>query len=320
MLTLTVVKLSPGTITVAKFNKLTKKTSTAKEYEYTDQNLDEVVQTLGKQIRSKKLRLLVSTKLSYTTKLKVPTKLDEVELRKYIFDEISSKIPENLTDSDWDFKLEKDPKTKEDYAVVFAPVKDEVMPILKLLSDKGFVIDSVGIENPTKEPFKLARLLPKKPSIKLNKKIVVTLLLVSVTTLAAMSAFLFIKNKPSETQNTEIPTPAPNEVPQKPEAEGDEVGDEQIYSISIKVLNGSGIAGEAGIVSDLLKENGFENVSTANAGSYDYEKTQIMAKGEVLSESLDEIKNSLRGYVIEELEPEDSQETDVIVIVGSDKP
>lgn len=51
--------------------------------------------------------------------------------------------------------------------------------------------------------------------------------------------------------------------------------------LKVKVLNGSGIKGAAGVVKELLESLGYKNVATANADGDDYEATEVTAaKGE----------------------------------------
>lgn len=51
-------------------------------------------------------------------------------------------------------------------------------------------------------------------------------------------------------------------------------------SLSIQVLNGSGIPGVAGTMKDLLEEKGYTVDNTGNAETYDYETTLILVKAE----------------------------------------
>lgn len=92
---------------------------------------------------------------------------------------------------------------------------------------------------------------------------------------------------------------------------------------SLQVLNGSGIAGEAGRAEDLLTEAGFENVDTGNAGTYDFEETQVSLKAGVNELLFEKIKEALSsGYVVEMSENtlEDSSSYDAVITVGKKKP
>ncbi|KKR52167.1 MAG: hypothetical protein UT88_C0024G0002 [Candidatus Woesebacteria bacterium GW2011_GWD2_40_19] len=86
-----------------------------------------------------------------------------------------------------------------------------------------------------------------------------------------------------------------------------------ISKFDLAVLNGSGIAGEAGKVKDLL--------STANAATYDYTETIIKAKSTVGASVIQKIKDALKkNYLIgDEQTLSSSATTDIQIIVGSSK-
>ncbi len=112
---------------------------------------------------------------------------------------------------------------------------------------------------------------------------------------------------PAEEQPQEEPTvtPTPEEV------------DLSIYSVS--VLNGSGVAGEAGKIADLLEEGGFSNPNAANADSQDFTDTIVEHKETVPQSVIDEVVSSLEeNYTIEvsgDLIAEDG-DYDIVVTVG----
>ena len=108
------------------------------------------------------------------------------------------------------------------------------------------------------------------------------------------------------------PTPQPT-APPKPTKEKID-----LKAYKIKILNGSGIAGEAALVQGDLKEEGFDVVSVGNADKSDYEETVISAKKEINDEFLSELKDSLkkRGPVGGIKILEDTEDTDVVVIIG----
>lgn len=49
-------------------------------------------------------------------------------------------------------------------------------------------------------------------------------------------------------------------------------------TLAVQVLNGSGVAGTAGKMKDLLEEKGYTVENTGNADNYDYETTEILVK------------------------------------------
>lgn len=89
----------------------------------------------------------------------------------------------------------------------------------------------------------------------------------------------------------------------------------------IKVLNGSGISGEAAKVKNLLEAEEFLIEEIGNADKLTYEKTIIQAKKEVSKEFLSTLKSVLEEtYLLDDNEElEESEEIDVIIIIGSSK-
>lgn len=100
------------------------------------------------------------------------------------------------------------------------------------------------------------------------------------------------------------PTPSPEEV------------DKEAYEIEI--LNGSGIAGEAGRAQTLLEDAEFQVSSTGNADAYDYEETVIQAGSNVTDAFLNELTKELeKQYTVKANVEELDEEEAVIVIVGT---
>ncbi len=94
-----------------------------------------------------------------------------------------------------------------------------------------------------------------------------------------------------------------------------------VSKFNVAIFNGSGIAGEAGKVKDLLTNAGFNIVSTGNAATYDYTKTIIKAKSTVGTSVIQKIKDALsKVYVIGDPQTlSSSSTTDIQVVVGSSK-
>lgn len=89
----------------------------------------------------------------------------------------------------------------------------------------------------------------------------------------------------------------------------------------IKILNGSGIKGEAGKVQALLEKAGFTIESTGNASKYDYTKTIIQAKEGVDNAFLAQLeKNLSQTYKLDKSTVlKDSETSSIIIVVGSSK-
>ncbi|PIZ66016.1 hypothetical protein CO051_02440 [Candidatus Roizmanbacteria bacterium CG_4_9_14_0_2_um_filter_39_13] len=107
------------------------------------------------------------------------------------------------------------------------------------------------------------------------------------------------------TPNAPTPTPTPEVVREE---------------LKIKVLNGSGIRGKAGIVKDFLTDAGYEDIITANAAAFDYEITVIQfKKGQEATRDLvsEDIASEIEDKVVFETLAED-EAADIVIIVGTD--
>jgi len=117
----------------------------------------------------------------------------------------------------------------------------------------------------------------------------------------------------------EVVTPTDDEILPVEKPEEEEI-DASLYAINI--LNGSGMPGEAGKVSDLLESLGFEDINTGNADSYDYIETEISLKEDSPEGLYDLVKETLEdSYIVSRSKTDlDEKSTyDVVVIVGSKK-
>ncbi len=90
--------------------------------------------------------------------------------------------------------------------------------------------------------------------------------------------------------------------------------------IKVSILNGSGIAGEAGKVKALLNDSGFTDITTGNAKTYDFTKTIVSTKADADKSLYSEIEKSLETYDVEKGEDlSKDSEFDVVVTVGKTK-
>lgn len=89
--------------------------------------------------------------------------------------------------------------------------------------------------------------------------------------------------------------------------------------LKIQVLNGSGIAGKASEMKDILKKKGYSEIITGNADNYDYKITEIQVKKDK-KEAGRLIKNDLLDYLttLKETTLSDDKTPDVIIIIGAD--
>lgn len=138
--------------------------------------------------------------------------------------------------------------------------------------------------------------------------------------LGALLGGIIFYQKSLNKNGTQAPTPTPSsEASPAPSSSPSASVDLTKYSIDVK--NGSGIAGEASNVSNILTTAGFKVSKTGNADSYDFIKTIIQAKSSVSGDFISALSKTLaKTYTMDSNETlSDTSSDDVVVIVGSSK-
>lgn len=116
----------------------------------------------------------------------------------------------------------------------------------------------------------------------------------------------FKYNSPVTPSPTSVPSPTPTLSFKKED-------------LKIKVLNGSGTAGKASEMKDVLKDKGYQEIITGNADNYDYVKTELQIKKSKI-QAFNMIKTDLKDYLtsFKETSLDEKETPDVVVIVGTD--
>lgn len=145
--------------------------------------------------------------------------------------------------------------------------------------------------------------------------IIVMLVLATAGATAFGGYYLLSKpNQITDTTDQVSPTPLISPIVQ-PTAEPID-----LTSLTIEIMNGSGVPGEAGKVASLLKNAGFGEAETGNADSYDYEETEVTVSEKVTTEATQLISKALEEYELNPIEVSSgSAEFDINVVVGSKK-
>lgn len=87
---------------------------------------------------------------------------------------------------------------------------------------------------------------------------------------------------------------------------------------TLKVLNGSGLAGDAGKAAVLLEDGGFENISVGEADSYDYSGIEVSFKENLPEEVLDNIRGIFATDSVKKgSQLENTSPYDIVIIVGA---
>lgn len=110
---------------------------------------------------------------------------------------------------------------------------------------------------------------------------------------------------PIETVATVMPTSTATPAPVKRD------------EVTIEIQNGTGIPGEAKLLSDKLKALGYTEITAGNADTTDYTETTVTFLKTLSQTAQDEIKKELDGfYKSVNVKTSSTQKSDVIVITG----
>ena len=309
-------------------------------------DLLKVILKLKKEVRARKIRVLLSEDISYILKMKIPTNLSSDDERKHIASKIREKIPEQLSNSEWDFKevrvvrsIRKGSDIDEKEVLIFAPVKKISDVVIGAMEKAGLIIEAI-------EPEQIAKKRDENPIVGLAKKkdirgkdekvlnllpvskskapesdqkggrgksIFLAIFILVIFGLMGLGGYIYLNNQSTneviEATPTSTQTPTPTE----------KISKDEIYDYSIYVLNGSGIPGKASEIADALTERGFNNISIGNADGYVYENIIITIENDLLEEVFNEIEGILDSEHEVNLNQEhlgDESEYDVEIIVG----
>lgn len=157
--------------------------------------------------------------------------------------------------------------------------------------------DTNPVQNTSNEPVGFPGQNPLPQQTPQNKKswkwLVILILFLLV--IGGVTFFVFKSSKtassleesptPDNSSLTNVSTPEPTTTPSATPSDKTQ--------INISVLNGTGIAGEAGILSDQLKNLGYTNVTTGNASDQNATDTQVTFSSTIGADVVNEITGKL---------------------------
>jgi len=165
------------------------------------------------------------------------------------------------------------------------------------------------------EPTARVEEVPAKKKFKIDKTFVLIILGMALLTALILGGVLVYHSSLNQSGLAGKPTPT---VWPTPTAEISPTPSLKISDLQIKILNGSGIAGEAGVVKKYLEDLGYQNITTGNADSFNYKGMELAIK-----KGKEELKSQLtqdlskKFTLTETLKTvESTNENDVIIIVG----
>lgn len=155
------------------------------------------------------------------------------------------------------------------------------------------------------------------PKINLPKK---EILLFVGSFIVSFGLFLLISNIKSiklpsfKTPSPLVTKPSPSVIPTATPTPSFKKED-----LKIKVLNGSGTAGKASEMKEILKKAGYQEIITDNADNFDYTVTELQVK-KSKSQAGAMIKEDLKDYIktFKETVLAENQTPDVVIIFGTD--
>ena len=263
--------------------------------EFEVENLDEfkkrVIQEKEKREETKFNRLILSGNLSLQVRQDLLTKEIGIWVNPL------AKIIERFYSQHTKKIVDQDPKLFLKYDSHFSLLINENIPSLSLKKTK------YSFEEKKKEK--------KLPNIKpFVLPFVISLL---AAFLIVWGAKNFKEKKISlPTQIVQKPTPTPTSTPTPtptPSIKREEV--------KLKILNGSGVKGQAARLSTYLKDKGYKDIVVGNADNFDYETTIIRLKDNKFKNLLlEDLKELVESPQIE-TEKEDSLQ-DATIIIGQD--
>jgi len=282
-------------------------------------------------LNNQSILLLLSDSVSYFYQkiIDPPFKIDN-NFKANLLETIKSEIPEDFSNFNWDYKVEKDPENKQK-VIIFAPIKKFQLLITEISNQLNIKIETIEIESiaSTRDPNPIIG-ITKKSDIKgkdedtLNlsvipqtspkkspiKKIILVIIFIAILT----SILFFIKTKKttSKPQSNSIPqiTPTQTILPTPT------VAIKEWSSLNIMVQNGTSQNGLASKTALIFTTSGVVQVNTGNADNKNYLANKLIFKDTSLKETYHNKFKELLTFKDENITIDNSLENDVIIILG----
>lgn len=308
-----VIAIDRGELVAANIDTRNQKIINSVRSRWTKFTLEEAIVEVKKELRLSKVRILIANELSYNLELLVPKNLSGINERKYIFDQIKNQIPDNLAETQWDYKELGVVKTKDKGEMkkifVFAPVKSLMENLSESLAKSGLKVEAV-------EPQVVAQTRNRDPLIGLAMKEDISgddsrvlnleispenrslntknirvhlnwkkLIYACFFVFLILDVVIFYFYRTSLNLNWQKQTVIDEQIAKQ---------DEEIYSYSVNLQFLS--EEDADLVENLLRENGFNNVEKVLIDTEGYETTIVRTKEGVGEATIGEVRNSLREF------------------------
>lgn len=288
---------------------------------YTKDDLQSILTQLLTKISLKKVSFLFAEGVSYHLTLDIDRGLSPEEERSQVMQVVGDTIPDKLDGEYWDLLPLKEGSKEQKRVLFFAPVADIYNSVKDYAQLQGLT--------PKVYSEKYFSLLGKDPVVASREsgfhpgKMVIFLLLVLLLggvgfyfRVSLQSKLTLMQNMVSSRINTK--PAAENQIQETPAVEPTPAPFET-SNYTIAVQNGSGIAGSATKVADLLEAEGFKIAETSNADRFDYTQTEVFVKDKADSRLFEEINRALNSDYQLQLATDpltDNLDYDALVIVG----
>lgn len=147
------------------------------------------------------------------------------------------------------------------------------------------------------------------------------ILIPGVLLLGALLGGIVFYRSSVNTQKSAEETPVPTETTDVTTPTSSPSATLDLSKYTVDILNGSGIAGEAGKVKTILTDAEFKVGTAGNAATYDYTKTVVKAKSTVDAAFVTKLIETLgKTYIVDKAQTlSTSSSNDVQVVVGTSK-
>lgn len=137
-----------------------------------------------------------------------------------------------------------------------------------------------------------------KPSKKTNMKLILVIVVITALVVGFIAGGVYVYVSGVSDNGivpVETPTPEPTVSPTNTPTPKPVV---KLDTLSVNVLNGSGVIGAAGKIKDALEASGFSVSGTGNAANYSFKETVIQTKADTSEDVITALKNALSGYTV----------------------
>jgi len=153
-----------------------------------------------------------------------------------------------------------------------------------------------------------------QPSTEKKSKKIIWIIIAIVIIVGIVGGVVYLLQTPQEAMIEETPDFSTGQETPEPISTPEPVDKSEV---SIIVLNGTGITGEAGFLQEKLENLGYEGIEVGNADETDHEVTIVIFSPSLQDEIKDEILGELEGiYEAVESETSELDDSDIEITTG----